>query len=234
MIRALHVANALQPPLSDRPCATVPCATALRARALRDRPSRPPFATAHRDRPSRRTRAACSAVDKRLDKLCELAAFIMEAFEGVEDQFQYSVVGHSGTGPEALPLIAWGKPPQTPREKLKLIEELRTHAQYCNPGDATLDGTRLGIADCLSKPADEHFVFVVSDADLERYGITPKKWDAILTADARCHAYAILISQNEAEAGRIVAGITPGRALLCDQTDALASTFMTIFSHAVL
>ena len=74
----------------------------------------------------------------------------------------------------------------------------------------------------------------VSDADLERYGITPKAWDAILTADRRCHAYAILLSQNEHEAERIVRGITPGRALICDQSEMLASTFMTIFQHAVL
>ena len=90
------------------------------------------------------------------------------------------------------------------------------------------------IADCMSAEADEHFVFVVSDADLERYGITPAAWDKILTADSRCHAYAIPLSQNETEAARIVAGITPGRALVCDQTDLLASTFLQIFQHAVL
>ena len=77
------------------------------------------------------------------DKLCELMTFILEAFEGTEGQFQYSVVGHSGTGPDALPLVNWGKPPVTPKEKLKLVESLRTHAQYCNPGDATLEGTKV-------------------------------------------------------------------------------------------
>ena len=46
----------------------------------------------------------------------------MEAFEGLEQQFTYSVVGHSGSGPEALPLIGWGAPPTTPQEKLKLVE----------------------------------------------------------------------------------------------------------------
>ena len=173
-------------------------------------------------------------IDRRLDKLCELCVFLMEAFEGLDDQFEWSVVGHSGSGPEALRLIPWGRPPSTPKQKLKLVEELRAHAQYCNPGDATLDGTQRAIDDCLAAEADEHFVFVVSDADLERYGITPAAWDRILTADARCHAYAILLSQNETEAARIVAGITPGRALVCDKTDELASTFMSIFQHAVL
>ena len=54
-------------------------------------------------------------IDRRLDKLCELATFIMEAFEGMEAQFRYAVVGHSGTGPEALHLVPWSKPPATPK-----------------------------------------------------------------------------------------------------------------------
>ena len=90
------------------------------------------------------------------------------------------------------------------------------------------------IADCMSAEADEHFVFVVSDADLERYGITPAAWNKLLVAEPKCHAYAILISQNESEGERILAGIAPGHAYVCEQTDALASTFMAIFKHAVL
>ena len=86
----------------------------------------------------------------------------------------------------------------------------------------------------MSVEADEHFVFVVSDADLERYGITPVAWNKLLVAEPKCHAYAILISQNESEGERILAGIAPGHAHVCEQTDALASTFMAIFKHAVL
>lgn len=36
----------------------------------------------------------------------------------------------------------------------------------------------------LRKPADEHYVFVVSDADLARYGISPASWNKILMQDA--------------------------------------------------
>ena len=32
----------------------------------------------------------------------------------------------------------------------------------------------------LRKPADEYYVFVVSDADLARYGISPAAWNKIL------------------------------------------------------
>ena len=111
---------------------------------------------------------------------------------------------------------------------------MAAHTQYCHTGDQTYEATSLAIRETAGRPADERFVFVVSDADLERYGITPQAWDKILTKDARCHSYAILLSQNESEADRIIAGITPGRALVCDQTAQLASAFMTIFQHAVL
>ena len=39
------------------------------------------------------------------------------------------------------------------KQKLKLVEELRAHAQYCNPGDATLDGTKLAVEDALALAA---------------------------------------------------------------------------------
>jgi len=173
-------------------------------------------------------------IDQRLNKLCELLVFIFEAFEGLEKQFQYSVVGHSGSGPEALPVVQWGHPPSSAKDKLALIEQIRTHAQYCQSGDATLEATRRAISDCMSVEADEHFVFVVSDADLERYGITPSAWNTLLIAEPKCHSYAILISQNESEGERIIAGIAPGRAYVCEKTEELASTFMAIFKHAML
>lgn len=114
------------------------------------------------------------------------------------------------------------------------MEQIRNHAQYCQSGDSTLEATRRAITDCMAVEADEHFVFVVSDADLERYAITPAAWNAHLISEPKCHTFAILISQNEREGERILAGIAPGRAYVCEETDALASTFMAIFKHAVL
>ena len=173
-------------------------------------------------------------IDSRLDKLCELSAFLFDAFDGIESQFTYAITAHSGSGPEALTLVPWGRPPASPKEKLALCEQLRAHAQYCNPGDQTLEATRLAIADCLSEDADEHFVFVVSDADLERYGISPAEWTKIIMSNKRCHVYAILLSQNETEAARLIGGIAPGHAYVCEHTDQLAPTFMQILQHAML
>ena len=49
------------------------------------------------------------------------------------------------------------------------------HSQFCMSGDHTLSATRRAIAEVVKEEADEHFVFVVSDANLERYGINPER-----------------------------------------------------------
>ena len=51
---------------------------------------------------------------------------------------------------------------------VRQVEQMAAHAQYCSPGDHTLDGTIAAIKDVKSCAADEYFVFVLSDADLER------------------------------------------------------------------
>jgi hypothetical protein len=38
-------------------------------------------------------------------------------------------------------------------------------------GDSTLEATEAAIQDVLSEEADDHFVFLLSDANLRRYGI---------------------------------------------------------------
>lgn len=41
-------------------------------------------------------------------------------------------------------------------------------------GDYTLAATDMAIRDIVKEDADEHFVVVVSDANLRRYGISPR------------------------------------------------------------
>lgn len=52
--------------------------------------------------------------------------------------------------------------------------------QYSHSGDHTLQATDRAIKDVLRKAGDEYYVFVVSDADLGRYGIAPAAWNKIL------------------------------------------------------
>mmetsp|Transcript_29103 Transcript_29103/g.86552 ORF Transcript_29103/g.86552 Transcript_29103/m.86552 type:complete len:633 (+) Transcript_29103:1-1899(+) len=173
-------------------------------------------------------------IDRRLQRLQETAIFIMESFSGLEHKYDYSMVGHSGTGPEAELLVPWGKPPSSAKEQLALVRRMAAHAQYCHKGDHTLEATDRAIKDIVRSPADEYFVFVVSDADLARYGITPQSWNQILLQDRRVSAYALLISSNTDEAEQIRDGLAPGHGFVCDDNDLLAVTFKQIFQATML
>eukprot|EP00439_Symbiodinium_sp_Y106_P066358 s1106_g10.t2 len=173
-------------------------------------------------------------IDRRLQRLQEVAAFIFESFTGFEDKYDYRMVGHSGTGPEAERLVEWGRPPRTDRERLEICKSMEAHAQFCYPGDHTLEATARAIAELGRQSADERFLLVVSDADLQRYNIDIRRWNQILHQDPTIKAYVILISNNVDEAERIKSTLAPGRAHICAETASLAVTFKQIFKDSML
>ena len=68
-------------------------------------------------------------------------------------------------------------------------------------GDNTLEATELAIKHVAEVDADERFVIVLSDANLERYGIPVEGLGRIITADSRVNAFVIFIGSlgNQAE-----------------------------------
>jgi len=172
-------------------------------------------------------------LDGRKTRLLETALFFMQALDGLDAEYEYSMVGHSGTGPEAEKLITWGEPPQGAAARLSLLQRMEAHTQYCHPGDQTYEATSRAIQETASRVADERFVFVVSDADLERYGKQPAEWNAILTGTPSVRAYAVLIASNEEEAERISKALDVGKGYMCTDTSLLASTFEKIFQASV-
>lgn len=114
-----------------------------------------------------------------------------------------------------------------------MLQRMAAHMQYCHPGDQTYEGTRLAIEETATRVADERFVFVISDADLARYGKSPAEWNEILKGQPSVRAYAVLIASNEQEADRISEAIDVGRAYVCTDTAQLASTFEKIFQASV-
>eukprot|EP00931_Biecheleriopsis_adriatica_P049533 TRINITY_DN28660_c0_g1_i1.p1 TRINITY_DN28660_c0_g1~~TRINITY_DN28660_c0_g1_i1.p1 ORF type:complete len:1540 (+),score=355.44 TRINITY_DN28660_c0_g1_i1:29-4621(+) len=173
-------------------------------------------------------------IDRRLQRLQEVAAFIFESFSGFEAKYDYRMVGHSGTGPEAERLVEWGKPPRSDKERLAIAKTMEAHAQFCYPGDHTLEATERAITEIGGQPADERLVLVVSDADLQRYNIDVRSWNMILQKDPGVKAYVILISNNASEAERIKATLAPGRAHICAEASSLAVTFKQIFQDSLL
>lgn len=124
---------------------------------------------------------------------------IMEGFAGFGERFEYALVGHSGDS-AAIPLVTYGRPPKDERERFKVLDTLAAHAQCCSSGDSTLEAIRAGTEAVLERPADEHFLFVVSDANLRRYGITPGQLSQVLKTDQRVRSYVIFIGSVSDEA----------------------------------
>ena len=48
----------------------------------------------------------------------------------LEDKYDYCMVGHSGTGPEAERLVEWGRPPRTEPRTAVVWEQVQRR-RYC-------------------------------------------------------------------------------------------------------
>ncbi len=86
--------------------------------------------------------------DKRLDRLLQVTAMIMESLQGFEQKFSYSIVGHSGDSPE-IPLVEYDKPPKNAKERLQVLEKMSAHSQYCSSGDTTVQATQWAVSALL-------------------------------------------------------------------------------------
>ena len=83
-----------------------------------------------------------------------------------------------------------------------LGQALHAHSQFCLSGDNTLEAAKHAIESVVKEQADEHFVIVLSDANLERYGIRPKRLAEILTMNDVVNAYVIFIGSLGDQAQR--------------------------------
>ena len=115
--------------------------------------------------------------------------------------FQYDIVGHSGDSPE-IPFVSHDAPPKNNKERLDVMKQMHAHAQYCWSGDHTLESTDLAITRITAEEADDYYVVVLSDANLERYGIPAEAFGKVLTSDPRVNAFAIFIGSLGNQADR--------------------------------
>ena len=130
-------------------------------------------------------------------------------------------------------LVEWGKAPRSKSDRLKLIQAMVKHSQSCKPGDSTLEAAVKAIADVASKPADEYFTFVLSDADLQRYDVSPAQLGAVLTSNKHVNAFALFISSNFDEAERTRQALPPGHGFSCYDTSELTRTLMEVFQASI-
>eukprot|EP00960_Hanusia_phi_P004987 144053-Hanusia_phi.AAC.3 len=82
--------------------------------------------------------------DRRLERCCQMVTMLMESLDGFQHKISWSLLGHSGDGPDHR-LIEFDAPPKNRAERLKIIQTMWAHSQYCYTGDHTLEATQLAI-----------------------------------------------------------------------------------------
>ncbi|CAE8617988.1 unnamed protein product, partial [Polarella glacialis] len=135
--------------------------------------------------------------DGRLDRMVQAMAMIMESLEGFDHKYSWSIVGHSGNGPE-LPFVEYGQPPRGRQQRAQVIGQMVSAAGIAASGDTTVEAIETAVKRVASQEADDYLVFVVSDANLGGYGITPEILRKALTADPKVTACAIFVAEKDA------------------------------------
>ncbi|XP_016937195.2 von Willebrand factor A domain-containing protein 8 [Drosophila suzukii] len=173
--------------------------------------------------------------DGRLDRQLEAVVMVMEAFEGFEKKIVYDIVGHSGEGWE-IPFVAAGSPPKNDKERFEAIRMMHAHSQFCWSGDSTVKAAREA---CSALGAEQDYdnaiVVVLSDANLQRYGIAPKDLAvALKRGEPKVKGYAIFIGSLAEEADEINAEMPAGQSYVCLDLTKLPHILKQIFTSSLL
>lgn len=174
---------------------------------------------------------------------------------GLDSNIEYSITGHSGDSPDLSFLSFFDPRPKDEMERLRIMHEMVAHSQYTFPGDHTMEATKLAITNVINpslefnkkdsqtilKPASnedssksdniDRYVFVVSDANFERYGISPAKLTKIMKMEPRVKVHFILIASLDDEAKEILEALPRGHCHLCFESTDLPSVFRKILSE---
>jgi hypothetical protein len=175
--------------------------------------------------------------DQRLVRCLEAALLIMESFDGFNDsnKFEYSIVGHSGDSP-CIPFVDWSQPPANELEKMRVLQAMHAHSQYCMSGDYTLEAVGNAIEHVSNTGDNDGTVICLSDANLARYGIDPRQLGNIVEAGTQrgVSAYVVFIASFGEEAQEIKQSLPVGRGFLCMETSEVPRIVRDILTSRVL
>lgn len=179
-----------------------------------------------------------NSYDGRLNKVLEAALLVMKGFEGMEDKFASTLVGHSGDSPA----ISFGDPPTNEKHMMRILQSIVAHTQYCSSGDFTLEAVEQAIDDISEgqnkggdQEHDESIVVAISDANLRRYGIHPRELGKIIEAgeEKSVKAHVIFIASFGEEADEIKRQLPPGRGHVASHTSELPRIVRSILTSSV-
>ncbi|XP_066146647.1 von Willebrand factor A domain-containing protein 8 [Euwallacea fornicatus] len=173
-----------------------------------------------------------NSYDGRLDRELEAVVLVMEAFEGFEDKIKYDIIGHSGEEFK-ISFVSRDNPPKNNKDRLEIIRTMHAHSQYCWSGDHTLESTQWAVTDLSEADCDEAILVLLSDANLQRYGIPPSKLADALTVKPNVSSYAVFIGGLGDQAEKLTQKLPSGRAFICNDTKELPQIMKQIFWSSV-
>ena len=166
-----------------------------------------------------------NSYDERLNRCLQATALVMESFDEMKDKFDYSIVGHSGVS-HCINFVPFGDPPSNAKERMRIIQMMIAHSQFCESGDNTLAAVKHAMSDVVldgsndDNSTENAIVIAISDANLERYGITPKDLGRVMqsrndASSMSAKAYCIFIASFGNEAESIKRELPVGRGFVC-------------------
>lgn len=171
--------------------------------------------------------------DGRMNREMEATLMMMEALEKYEEKFKYDIYGHSGEDHKVV-LVDKDKVPMNNKERLIVIKTMHAHSQFCLSGDTTLMATQHASDELAKEEADEHFLIILSDANFDRYGISPRKFGEILKKNEKVNAYVVFIGSLEDQASQLIKQLPTGHAFICLDTKNLPQILQQIFTSTML
>eukprot|EP00055_Hartaetosiga_balthica_P017545 m.118566 g.118566 ORF g.118566 m.118566 type:complete len:1915 (+) comp9344_c0_seq1:274-6018(+) len=174
-----------------------------------------------------------NSFDQRMHRQLETTCMMMEALGNGEHNIEWELVGHSGDS-EYIPFVRRGQPPKNEAERLKILQTMVAHSQYCFSGDSTLQAVGRSVMEMSAlENVDQKLLVVLSDANFQRYGIYPEDFGRILTSSDDVDAFAIMIGTFQhggwVEADEILRSMPPGRGHVCLDTSQLPQIMQQIF-----
>jgi len=156
---------------------------------------------------------------------------MLEATKGMEHRFDIAMSAHSGDTAH-LPLVEFGKPPRDDKARLNVIRQIYAHAEMCESGDNTVNGLRRAIEAITRGPeADARYVVLISDANVDMYGITPETLERLIKMDPRVHVFVLFIASMSNQS-KIFEEKLPGRVFTCLDTSMVPKTLKKMFLAA--
>lgn len=177
--------------------------------------------------------------DRRLERLLEAMLLVLESIPtSTESQgastIEYQISGHSGDAPDISFLDFEDQKPTNEAERYRVLEKMVAHSQFCLSGDHTCAALDMAVKEGAlhTSESNETFVFLISDANFERYGITPKTIAGIMDRESQVNAHLILLASFGSEAQEIKEKLGD-RVSICMSTNELPKVFEKLLSSSM-